>query len=100
MRETFVMRDGKLVPKHMAAPMERHGTIHIIPDGMGDTWHPVTGKFSDSKSAFRRMTKEAGCEEVGNERPTPKPKSLKLDNRQRREDIQRAIYELRNGYGR
>lgn len=31
--------------------------------------HPVTGKVHDSKSTFRRDTKNSGCVEVGNDKP-------------------------------
>ena len=43
-----------------AAPM-------VISDEMSDTWHPATGAYYSSKSAFRRATRENGCREVGND---------------------------------
>lgn len=40
----------------------------IISDTMDAVAHPCTGKVYDSKSAFRRVTKEHGCEETGNDK--------------------------------
>lgn len=46
-------------------------TPHIIsdnlPGGVNGLLHPAIGRQMDSKSAFRRATKDAGCIEVGNE---------------------------------
>jgi hypothetical protein len=71
----------------------------IISDNMDATRHMANGKVYDSKSAFRKATKNAGCIEVGNEKSTVfKPKKeIKLDKRQRRDDIKKAIYQLKNG---
>ena len=57
------------------------------------------GRMYDSKAAFRRATKAAGCIEIGNETAAvlkPKP-HIELDRRQRRETIKRTIWELKNG---
>ena len=32
---------------------------YVIQDSMDATWHPVTGEMIDSKSRFRRRTKES-----------------------------------------
>lgn len=89
-RETYVMRDGKLVPKSDAAPL-RSGGVHIISDHLPDLRHPITGKVMDSKSGFRAVTRAHGCVEVGNEvqRDTRQinPGNLKAD-------IARAITSL------
>lgn len=73
--------------------------INFISDTMNDTRHMCNGKYYDSKSKFRKVTKEHGCIEVGNEEKfMMKPrKPIKLDKRQRKEDIRRAMWELRNG---
>ena len=95
-RETYVFRDGKLVPKAEAAPL--NAGPFVLRDHMDATWHPANGKRYDSKSEFRRATKAAGCIEVGDAplvgRVSAPPK---LDNRQRAEDIKRSIYQLKNG---
>ena len=38
-----------------------------LPGGVNGLFHHGVAKRTDSKSQFRRMTKESGCVEVGNE---------------------------------
>lgn len=96
-RESYVMRDGELVPKHLAAPLfEPNVAPNIIRDGMDATVHMATGRVFESKSAFRRETKAAGCVEVGDHKFKPRV-PIKLDKRERVEHVKRAIYELKNG---
>ena len=63
-------------------------------DGMPATEH-IDGKFYDSKSAFRAVTKAHGCIEVGNDparlRPAPPPKP---DRRAIKAAIQKAYSEV------
>lgn len=69
---------GDLVPRdayYAAKAAARHGDgPMIIGDdlraGVNGLRHPATGKSTDSKSDFRRMTKEAGCVETGGFAPT------------------------------
>ena len=73
--------------------------VYVISDIMEPTRHMATGRMHTSKSEFRRDTKASGCVEVGND-PSLEPKERKWiapDRRERREDIRRAIHELRNG---
>ncbi len=81
-RETYVMRDGKLVPKSQAAPLLPPAKRSALPmpyfvrDEIPPTFHPATGQLMTSLSEFRKVTKASGCEEVGNEalpayRPPP-----------------------------
>lgn len=44
--------------------------LHIISDTQDLLRHPVTGKYHDSKSNFRKDTKASSCDEVGNEKMT------------------------------
>ena len=69
---------------------------HVISDTMIPTKHMATGEVLDSKSKFRRATKAAGCVEIGNEPIKPRP-PIQLSRGQRRDDIRKAIYDLRNG---
>lgn len=39
----------------------------LIRDGLEDVWNPVNGKIYDSKSAYYRAVKDAGCEIAGND---------------------------------
>ena len=97
-RETYVIRDGELVPKHLAAPLyEPSAAPNVIRDGMDPTMHMATGRMFDSKSAFRRETRAAGCIEVGDHKFKAKRESIKLDKRERVDAIKRSIYDLRNG---
>lgn len=73
-------------------------SVHYIPDEMAATRNMVDGKHYTSKHKFRAATKQAGCVEVGDQVHHLKPKQeIVPDRRQRREDIKKAIYELRNG---
>ena len=44
-----------------------HIVSDSLPGGVNGLWHHGVGKRTDSKSRFRRMTKDSGCIEVGNE---------------------------------
>lgn len=74
-------------------------TIRFNTDEMPPTRHMVNGKYYTSKKKFRDETKARGCIEVGNETSTLlKRRTPKVpDKRQRREDIKKSIYELKNG---
>ena len=99
----YVMRNGKLVEKHLAAPLySSDDAVQVISDSMDQLRNMADGKYYDSKSEFRQATKAAGCVEYGNEIPTlltPR-KPIPLDRSKRRDDIRRVIYELRNGIRR
>jgi hypothetical protein len=92
---TYVYRDGKLVEKSKAGLREGG---YVISDEMAETRHMADGKYYTSKKKFRDATRAAGCVEVGDQTHilTKPRKPVELDRRQRREDIQRAIYELKN----
>jgi hypothetical protein len=62
MRRTYIWRDGTFQEITKERPKAVHG---VIEDTMPPTRHQVDGKIYDSKSAYRRVTKAAGCEEVG-----------------------------------
>ena len=89
----YVYRDGKIVPRtHEAKPW----SVMVISDTMEPAKHMGTGRVLDSKSRFRADTKASGCVEIGNEPIRPRSKIM-LDRSQRRDDIRRAVYNLRNG---
>lgn len=46
---------------------------YVQSDSMQALAHPVTGKVHDSKSTFRRDTRNSGCVEVGNDKPRVAP---------------------------
>ncbi len=91
----FVMRDGILVEKTKEMITDAPS---VIRDEMPPLKHMADGKMYSSKRAFRQATRDAGCVEIGNESPVIQPrKPVQLDRRQRREDIRRAISDLRDG---
>lgn len=96
---TYVYRDGKVIDKRIAsAKGSRNQAAYVISDEMPETKHMADGHTYTSKKKFRDATRAAGCVEVGNETATllnPR-KSIVLDTAQRRDDIRRAIYELKN----
>lgn len=70
---------------------------YVISDTMEPTIHHATGRRISSKRAFSRETRAAGCIELGNEPIKPRV-PVRLDKGARREAIQRAVYQLRNGH--
>lgn len=90
---TWVMRNGRLVPKRLAAP--RGGRVGgVISDTMDGLVHPCDGKMYDSKSQFRKVTKAKGGVEVGNEKLVDRRICPELDSQSRRRDISIAMEQL------
>lgn len=87
-----------LVPIELAYDNSEKGSAPaVISDTMDPIKHMGTGRMIDSKSRFRQDTKASGCIELGNETIKPR-KLIQLDRRERREAIQRSIYNLKNGH--
>lgn len=91
-----------MVDKQLTLPFYKDEATHVISDTMDLTRHMADGRYYDSKSEFRKATKATGNIEYGNEIPSLlKPRQpIPLDRAQRREDIRRALYEVRNGIRR
>lgn len=68
-------------------------------DTMEPTRHMINSKIYTSKKKFRNETKAHGCIEVGDQTHhlTKKREHIALTRRERREDIKKALYEVRNG---
>lgn len=97
-RGTYVMRNGKLVPKRLAGPRHSNAKMRqVISDDLGsDLEHHGfdDGRRTASKSTFRRWTKEAGLVEKGNDRePVKRARDPDL-----RSDVAQAIQMLKQGY--
>jgi len=75
--------------------------INYISDSMDPTRHMINGRYYESKSKFRQITKDAGCIEVGNETETMlKPKKQIISTKQERVDsIKKAIEDVKKGEG-
>jgi hypothetical protein len=88
------MRRGRLVRKR---DTPRAGTVHVISDNLtGQLEHHgyADGRRTDSKSTFRRWTREANLVEKGNDRE--RPKTAKLPDI--RADVARAVQMCKDGY--
>lgn len=64
MRETYVMRNGELVPKSQAAPLNS-GVFHVMPDVK--PFVTQDGKEITSRSALRAYEQANGVKQVGND---------------------------------
>lgn len=91
-RGIWVFRDGELVPKHLATPLESKRsdlpTPMLIRDNMESTWNPADGQHYDSKRAYEKAVRANGCEIVGNEKIKASPKT-QMDDPAR--DVAQAI---------
>jgi hypothetical protein len=67
-RETYVIRDGQLVPKRLAAPRNApHGAGPFIISDTIDLVNPLDGRRYDSRQAYDRVARARGLVEVGSE---------------------------------
>jgi hypothetical protein len=71
---------------------------NIISDSM-EAVEQVDGKFYESKSAFRRVGRQLGLTEVGDQKFKPKQRaSVSRENKaQRRRTLERAVAEYKQG---
>lgn len=93
-REVYVLRDGKLVPKHEAESFFR--APGVIRDQMAPLRHMANGVVVDSKSEFRQITKAHGLEEVGTSASTPNKRHS--DHKAIVNAAGRALQMVRDGY--
>lgn len=96
---TYVLRDGKLVPKETAPPLhqQHHAKrVHVQSDSMPPLKHMATGQIVDSKSEFRRQTKAAGCIEVGDDPAILRPQKPEYKHSDLKPLIYRAWEILTN----
>ena len=96
-RRLYVMRQGKLIEVERAPATPR---IHVISDTMPETLHPVNGRHYESKSEFRKITRAAGCTEMGTDpQAAPRaPKSEHLVAKEIEADIIDAYKKVQQGY--
>ena len=96
MRGTYVMRRGRLVLKRP----ERQGSaakVHVISDDLGTQLEHhgyADGRRTDSKSTFRRWTKDAGLVEKGNDRERPR----RAPAQDIASDVATALQMCKDGY--
>lgn len=90
--------DDGFVPKRLVH--QRADTVHVISDDLGQQLehHGYSdGRMTDSKSVFRRWTRDAGLVEKGNDR-VYKPRQLGPDVREVIQDVGRAYQMCKEGY--
>jgi hypothetical protein len=63
-----------------------------LPGGINGIRNHADGRMHDSKSAYTKAVRRAGCEIVGNESPSVKPREL-IGKREIGETVKRAIEE-------
>ncbi len=96
-RDTYVMRNGQLVPKRKAQPLsEPEKRIHVISDTMPPLKHMATGRVHDSKAAFRADTRAMGCDEIGTDPAALRTQRIEPDKHEIANDVKRALAELRS----
>lgn len=94
---TYVLRDGKLIEKSKAAPKD---AAFVISDDLGQSLehHGYSdGRRTDSKSTFRRWTRDAGLVEKGNDRNQTQRRMGDSQTEITR-DVAQAVNMLKNGY--
>ena len=95
MRGTWVYRNGHLVEKggpqdvRIQPPRSDLPCPMLVSDHMDAAEH-VDGRFYDSKSAFRAVTKANGLIEVGNDPARLKPRT-RPDRKAREKSIEQSI---------
>jgi hypothetical protein len=72
---------------------------YVISDIMEPT-EQVDGRFYTSKAAFRRVGRELGLTEVGNEKPKPKVRATadRSVKEARRQSIKKAVERFKSGH--
>ena len=69
----------------------------IRADGMDPIINHANGLLYDSRSAYERAVKDAGCVIVGNDLPD-RPSPPEPDTRELKQDIKTAIEQVEAGY--
>lgn len=68
-RESFVFRNGELIPKHLAGPHPRAASreFQVMPD-IAEFRSPVDGSVISSRSHLRHHNRAHGVAQIGNDR--------------------------------
>lgn len=99
-RGTWVMRDGKLIPKHEAPPLNPvHGRGPMIISGTIDhVLNMADGKRYTCKRSYEKAVRAAGCEIIGNEPVEKRANVYVPDRKEIRKDVVEAIQKVEQGY--
>lgn len=90
----YVWHNGQWCEAVKAPYVPRFPAIHR--DTMSVGHHPGTGKITDSKSAWRRMNRETGMIELGNDVPTQRVADAQPIIGEN--DVAAAVQMLEQGY--
>lgn len=93
----FRFHDGRLIPAHLiphdARSRSELPAPMVLRDSMDAAINPATGLLYESKSAFRKATRQAGCYEVGNDEVSQaQPEYKELGGEEA--DIKQAMEQL------
>lgn len=99
-RGVWVIRDGELIPKHLAPPLHvKHGNApYVIGDSIDYVQNMADGKRYTSKSAYYKAVRRAGCEIAGNEKPSSYV-GARPEMPDPAEDIMRSIAQVESRSG-
>ena len=93
-RQTYVFRDGKLIPKHLAKPLRRvYGRGPNVISDIEDVRSMIDGKHYSSRRHYRDHVKDNDCQIVGNDLNNAKPHEIP-DAPGLEDDIAQAMGEL------
>lgn len=99
-RATYVLRDGKLVEKHLAAPLpaagERHGAgpmLIIDCYSANPVRSIVDGRPIASRAELREHNKRNGVVDVGNDPAFLEPRQPNVEPQGVEMDVKRAMHE-------
>jgi hypothetical protein len=98
-RQSFIQQfiDGEwvMVPKDQVLSNARPTQTHYVIGDINPYRSTIDGSVIGSRSTHRAHLKQHGCVEVGNEKQKPY-QAPKLSNRERVDDIRRAIQHARS----
>ncbi len=95
-RTTYVIRDGELVDKRQAAPLNAKAEAPMVrPDGMGPMRSMADGRVYDSRSAYYASVRAAGCDIAGDARAAFE-RRRDFDPGRAAQDIKMAIEQLKS----
>lgn len=93
--------DGRKVYRREPEPIGARShlpTPYVVSDTMPPTEH-LDGRFYESKSTYRAVTKAHGCIEIGNDPARLRPKQkTKPDDKAIKDAVQKASAMVKAGY--
>ncbi len=94
-RSVFVYRDGKIIPKHEAAPLPGRRSMNLMSDIKEPFVSPVDWTVISSRADRREHNKRNQCIDIGDDKAILRPKKP-YEPKGVSDDIRRAI-EIHGG---